>query len=171
MPHTCHPCPHAGSTHPPSAATRLLWAQHGSWQAALGSCLSRQGASQQLSRLCWAASHLPGTGSSALAAVWSPARRSCGKHGSFPVGSPWQGLRFMPPMLQLPGRRPRQRSLLCAHSTVPKHLPAHIHVMLMEWSWDRTGRTWGTGRHSPTRMRTQTSSAMRAPGLSVADTT
>lgn len=84
---------------------------------------------------------------------------------------PRRGLRFMPPMLQLPGRRPRQRSLLCAHSTVPKHLPAHIHVMLMEWSWDRTGRTWGTGRHSPTRMRTQTSSAMRAPGLSVADTT
>lgn len=32
---------------------------------------------------------------------------------------PQEGPRFMPPMLQLPGRRQMQRSPLCAHNTVP----------------------------------------------------
>lgn len=160
----CHPWP----PHWDAQVPRLLWAWHGSLRAALSSCPARQGTSQHLSSLRRAVAHLPARRDPCSGCPASPAPASWGKHGSFPDGPPLAGGQAScPTRWSYQQEDSWQRSRHRAHSN---------RLCLLVWCWverrrDRTGGCRGTGGHSPTRMRTHTSSAMRAPGLSVADTT
>lgn len=80
-----------------------------------------------------------------------------------PDGHPLAGLGFLPARCSYQQGDSEQRSLHRARGL----------CSLCDAGWRGDGqdrRSRGTGEHSPTRMRMHTSSAMRAPGLSVADT-
>lgn len=135
---------HPGTHKYPMCCRTPAVAQHGSQPAAL--------------RCPWGSSMQLCTGSPALTAIKPSA------HQSFPMVTCWQGqascAHAAATSKETASRGACTMPVACAHC-----------VMLDGKRMDRTGGGWGTGRHSPTRMRMHTSSAMRAPGLSVADTT